>query len=74
MTRSGDDFIIAFPTVTGRHYTVKFSDDLTAASWQPVLTSGVPSTNITGTGEILQVIDTAGFLHSQRFYQITVTP
>jgi fibronectin type 3 domain-containing protein len=74
MTRCGDDLIIAFPSVAGRHYTVRFSENLTSASWQPILSDGVPSTNLIGNGETLQVIDTDGFIHSRRFYQITVTP
>jgi fibronectin type 3 domain-containing protein len=74
MTRSGDDLILTFPSVAGRHYTVKFSDNLTAGSWQPIVTNGVPSPIVIGTGETLQAIDTGGFIHSRRYYQITVTP
>jgi hypothetical protein len=72
--QEGDDFVITFPSVAGRHYTVNFSNSLNVGTWQPVLTDGTPATNLAGTGGLLQVTDTGGALQSRRFYQITIPP
>ncbi|GAA5131830.1 hypothetical protein JIN84_07260 [Luteolibacter yonseiensis] len=69
----GDDRTITFPTINGRYYTVQATDTLVAASWETVLTSGVPAANLPGTGGDLQVTDSGGATHPKRFYRILVT-
>lgn len=70
---TGDDRTITFPTIEGRRYTVQATDTLFAASWEAVLTAGVPAADLPGTGSPLQVTDTGGNAHPKRFYRILVT-
>jgi hypothetical protein len=73
LIRNGGDFAISFPTVAGHRYFVEASEDLSAPSWQPIVTNGTPVTEITGTGEPVEVTDTGGALHPRRFYRIVVS-
>ncbi|BCX47537.1 coagulation factor 5/8type domain-containing protein [Haloferula helveola] len=74
LSPSGADYVLVFPSVVGRIYTVEYSDNLGAASWQPVLTAGVPAIDLVGTGGPIQVIDSGGAGHGRRFYRISVGP
>jgi len=70
---AGDNHTITFPTVNGRLYTVQATDTLVAASWETVLSAGVPAANLPGTGGNLQITDSGGASHPKRFYRILVT-
>ncbi len=72
MVANGDDFLVTFPSVAGRHYTVETTDKLVAADWQFVLTNDIPATGIAGTGGPIQVTDSGGALQPLRFYRIGV--
>jgi len=69
---SGDDFIISFPTVSGKIYDVEWSNSLRSNSWTAVLTNGTPQENIPGTGSAIQVTDTDGATHPRRYYRVVV--
>lgn len=63
---SGSDFVVSFPTVSGKTYRVERSDTLQAGSWTTLLD------NITGTGGVLQVTDPNGALQTKRFYKLVL--
>ena len=62
----GNDFIVSFPTVSGKTYRVERSDTLQAGSWTTL------SDNITGTGGTVQVTDPGAATQSKRFYRIVI--
>ena len=66
MTKSGNDMLVSFPTVTGRTYRLERSDTLAAGSWTNV------QDNIAGTGGTVQVTDSGGATQPKRFYRIAV--
>ena len=74
MTVSGTDYLLTFPSVAGKHYTVEYSAVLPAENWQFVQTGGNPATGIVGTGNPIQVADSGGAIHGKRFYRIRVGP
>lgn len=69
---TGNDFVISFPTVSGKSYTVEWSNTLQVGSWNIVETNSIPQENIAGTGGNIQVTDTNGSLETRRFYRIIV--
>ena len=69
---AGNDFVVSFPTVSGKTYTVEWSDTLQVGSWNIVETNSIPQENIAGTGGNIQVTDTNGSLETRRFYRIIV--
>lgn len=73
MAASGSNYVISFPSVVGRHYSIQYSTTL-SADWQPVMTDGTPATGIPGTGGVIQVTDTGGADQQKRFYRIWVQP
>lgn len=73
MAASGSDYVLTFPTVEGRRYSVEWTDGLAGDGWHPVLTNGTPATGITGTGEPMNLTDTDGAGKVKRFYRISVT-
>ncbi len=57
---------ISFPTVTNRHYSIQYSDDLAnPAPWN------VLATNLAGSGSIISFVDT-NFV-AERFYRVGMT-
>ena len=69
---SGGDWIVTFPTVTGKTYRMECSNTLETGSWSTVLTNGVPQTSIAGTGGNVSRTDTDGALQPRRFYRVVV--
>ncbi|GEM_PF-343972 len=63
---SGADIVLSFPTVTGKTYRVERSDNLQNNSWTVV------QDNIAGTGQTVNVTDSAGAQHATRFYRLVV--
>jgi hypothetical protein len=62
---TGDHFVLSFPTVVDRTYTVQWSDTLAADSWTTV------GAAIAGTGTTVQVIDPADrSTVPKRFYRL----
>ncbi len=74
MAASGNDYIVTFPSVAGRHYSVQYTSTLATGAWQFVLTNGTPATGIAGTGSPIQVTDSGGALQPSRFYRIAAAP
>jgi hypothetical protein len=70
VTQSGNDFVVRFPSVTGKNYRVVRCDDLTAAScWTTLVADNLP-----GTGGDVEVPDTSAAVLPQRFYRVMVIP
>jgi hypothetical protein len=65
--RSGNDFLINFPTELGRSYAVEYKDAMTDVTWNPVAT-------VEGTGGSVQVPDPGAALLAKRFYRVRVVP
>ena len=66
LTKSGNDMVITFSTVSGKTYRVERSDTLQSGSWTTV------QDNIAGTGNDVQVTDTGGATQPKRFYHLIV--
>ena len=64
---SGDAFVMSFPSVLGRTYTVERSYTLESGSW--VALPGAPL----GTGETISITDTDPTESPRRFYRVVVT-
>jgi hypothetical protein len=62
----GGDTLIRFHTVLGKRYRVERSETLQSGSWTPV------QENITGTGGVLQIIDSDGAALPRRFYRVVL--
>jgi hypothetical protein len=65
---SGGNFVIQFPTLSGRTYRVQQSSDLTGSSW----TTAVD--NITGNGAVQQIAINGALANPRRFYRVMVLP
>jgi hypothetical protein len=65
---SGSNFIVQFPTLSGRTYRVEQSADLSGTSW----TTAVD--NIAGNGALKQVPVTGALQNPRRFYRVKVLP
>lgn len=68
LTITGDDLVIAFPTVAGKSYRVEKSATLLEGSWQAVAES------VAGTGGEVAVPDEDAAAAPRRFYRIVVLP
>ncbi len=68
VTRSGDNTLIGFRSVTGKIYQLQYRDDLATGNWLP-LTDG-----IVGTGATLQVNDSSSTGLTKRFYRVALRP
>jgi hypothetical protein len=67
--RTNREFIIRWPGITNRHYTVHFNDQLTSGAMWDVLPGG---SNLPGVEGVMSCTDRTATLPS-RFYRITVT-
>jgi hypothetical protein len=73
--KDGTGFRVAFPTVSGRRYTVSYRDNLASGSWTPVELVGPGEQNpADGTGGTVTVTDTSAAQSAggSRFYQVGV--
>jgi fibronectin type 3 domain-containing protein len=66
MQASGNDVVVSFSSVVGKTYRVERSDTLQGGSWSTV------QDNIAGTGDVLQITDSAAASLSKRFYRVVV--
>ena len=67
--RSGNDYVVSWPSVFGKKYRVQMRGDLATGSW------GTLQDNIAGTGGALSAADAGAALSSaRRFYQVIVLP
>jgi subtilisin family serine protease len=67
-TGSGNGFVIQWPGITNRHYSVYFNNQLSTTNW--TLLPGC--TNLTGSNGVMSVTDPSPGL-SLRFYKISVS-
>ena len=65
---SGDDFVVRFPTLTGRSYRLEESPDLSSASWTTA------ADNIAGSGGLIQLPMAGALGLTRRFYRVKVLP
>lgn len=65
---AGADVRIRFTTSPGRSYRVERTHDLSQSAWTPV------STEVPGTGAIVQVTDAGGAGGQNRFYRVRLMP
>jgi uncharacterized protein (TIGR03790 family) len=68
LTRGGNDFLLRFPTVSGKTYGVLCCDDL-SAGW-----TNVVADNVSGTGGEVEIQDPGAALLPRRFYRLIVLP
>ena len=68
ITKVDDSFHIEFQSSAGRSYRIEWTDDLVAGKWT-VLTNEA----ITGTGELIKVIDAGAGTQKQGFYRVVET-
>lgn len=66
--RSGNDFVVQFPTISGRTYRVEESADMSPTSWITTVD------NIAGTGAVKQISVTGALANQNRFYRVRVLP
>ncbi|EDY19000.1 hypothetical protein CfE428DRAFT_3658 [Chthoniobacter flavus Ellin428] len=66
--RSGNNFVVQFPTLSGRTYRVEESADMSATSWTTTVD------NIAGSGAVQQIPVTGALANPQRFYRVRVLP
>jgi hypothetical protein len=66
--KSGNDFIVSFPTVLDKLYRVERTDDLATASWTTVID------NIPGTGGSVAISDPGAAAQPKRFYRVKLLP
>lgn len=64
MARAGNDAVISFPSVTGHHYRVEWSDNLT--TWTTL------ANNLSGTDATLNVTDPGAYLAPRQFYRVAL--
>jgi len=62
-----DGLALGFHTFAGRQYSVEFSPDLIPPNWLPL-----PSGNVLGNGQDVQVIDSSPANTATRFYRLKV--
>jgi hypothetical protein len=65
---SGSDFIVQFPTLSGRTYRLEQSADLAAGSWTTTVD------NITGTGGVKLITVSGALSQPKRYYHVVVLP
>jgi hypothetical protein len=65
VAQQGQDCVIRWPSVVGRHYVIERSTSLYGAAWTPIST-------ITGSGTDMEFHDTTG--GKVRFYRVSVAP
>jgi hypothetical protein len=64
----GAGFQLQFSSVSGRHYRLEASSDLSGAPWVTV------TPDVIGTGGVVSLIETNGLEFTKRFYRITLQP
>jgi hypothetical protein len=62
--KAGNDLLLSFPTLAGKHYRVDYKTNLSAAAW-PVLAASVA-----GTGSQVTVTDSGAASLGMRFYRV----
>jgi 1,4-alpha-glucan branching enzyme len=65
---SGSNFVIKFPSISGKLYRVEFADTIVNGAW-PILAN-----NIAGTGGTIQITDSTAAAQHQRFYRVRLLP
>ena len=68
LARSGNDIALSFVTEVGQNYRLESTDILAPAAWTIV------ADILPGNGSSMQVIDTGGATHPQRFYRARMLP
>ena len=63
-----DNFHIEFQSIAGRSYRIEWTDDLKAGKW-----TALTNEAITGTGELIKVIDAGAGTQKQCFYRVVET-
>jgi parallel beta-helix repeat protein len=63
----GTNVCVSVATLDGKLYELDFRDDLTAGIWLPL-------TNLTGSGDVLGILDVGGAVGSKRFYRVQISP
>ena len=66
--RSGPDFFVRFPSLSGQSYRVERNADLSPTAWTTL------ADNLPGTGGTLEIPDPGAFAFAQRFYRVKVLP
>jgi autotransporter-associated beta strand protein len=66
VTKSGNDMLVSFPSVTGKTYVVQRSDTLQSGSWTTV------RDNIAGIGGTIVISDTNAASQPRMFYRVIV--
>ena len=64
VTASGSNFVINFPSVSGKLYRIEYADVPTSATWQTL------ANNIAGTGGVMAITDSTAAGRPQRFYRV----
>jgi hypothetical protein len=64
----GTNSLVSFATILGMSYDLMSASNLTAAVWSAA------TTNLPGTGGIIQVTDTNGAIGTRRFYRAKLAP
>jgi hypothetical protein len=62
--RSGNDVVLSFPTLAGKHYRVDSRNNLSTASWS------VLAPSVTGAGASATVTDSGAIQAGPRFYRV----
>jgi len=65
---SGTNFLVQFPTISGKHYRVDYTTNLPPPATWPVL---LPS--VLGTGGQMTITNTNGAVFDQRYYRVVRT-
>jgi len=66
-SRSGQNFVVHVPSVTGHTYQLQYTTSLTPATWTPTGASQ------SGNGGVLTFTDSGGAANPQRFYRVGCT-
>jgi len=66
--RSGDDFLVRFPSLTGEADLVEHSPDLSPIAWT------ILADNLPGIGALPEVTDSGALALPQCFYRVKVLP
>jgi hypothetical protein len=66
--RSGNNFVVQFPTISGRTYRVEESADTSTSSWTTTVD------NIAGSGAVQQISVAGALANQHRFYRVRVLP
>lgn len=66
--RSGEDFLVRFPSFAGQAYRVERNPDLSPTAWT------ILADNLAGIGGLLEVADFGALALPQRFYRVKVLP